>query len=69
MLEYKTKLTKREIEILQLIANGEKSKDIAILLFIDLNTVESHRKNIIRKHGAKNIIVVVKEAVKSGEIV
>ena len=42
-------LSKREKEILQLIANGSTSKEIAETLFIAKTTVDTHRKNMIRK--------------------
>jgi len=42
-------LSKREKEILQLIANGKTSKEIAEVLFIAKTTVDTHRKNMIRK--------------------
>lgn len=42
-------LSKREKEILPLIANGKTSKEISELLFIAKSTVDTHRKNMIRK--------------------
>ena len=44
-------LTKRQIEILELIAQGKTSREIADELFIGLQTVETHRKNMIRILG------------------
>ena len=41
------KLTPREIDILKLIAQNKKTKEIATLLFISLNTVQSHKKKLI----------------------
>jgi len=41
-------LTKRQIEILELIAQGKTSREIAELLFIGTYTVDTHRKNMIR---------------------
>jgi DNA-binding CsgD family transcriptional regulator len=43
------KLTAREIEIVNLIAQGNTNKQIANKLFISLNTVQTHRKSILRK--------------------
>jgi len=43
------KLTLREIEIIKLIASGKTSGEIAGTLFISENTVETHRRNILRK--------------------
>ncbi len=42
-------LSNREKEILNLIANGKTSKNIADILFIAKSTVDTHRKNMIRK--------------------
>lgn len=44
-------LTKRQIEILELIAQGKTSREIANQLFIGLHTVDTHRKNMIRILG------------------
>lgn len=47
------KLTRREIEVLELIARDHTSKQLAQILFISSETVKSHRKNLIRKLGVK----------------
>lgn len=57
-------LTKREKEILQHLAKGETSSTIAQLLFISVNTVDTHRKNIISKLGAHNITDAVRIAMQ-----
>ena len=46
-------LTVREREVLKLVAEGVKSKEIADLLFISVRTVEHHRANIMRKLNIK----------------
>lgn len=48
-------LTKRETEILKLLAQGKTSEDLSKELFISVNTVDTHRKTIISKLDAKNI--------------
>ena len=48
-------LTNRETEILKLIVKGCINKEIADMLNISLNTVLTHRKNIIRKTGVKTV--------------
>jgi DNA-binding CsgD family transcriptional regulator len=48
-------LTNREVEVLRLIAKGFKTSEISDLLSISIETVKSHRKNIIDKFRAKNI--------------
>lgn len=55
MHESNKQLTNREIEILKLIVQGCLNKEIADKLHISLNTVLSHRKNIISKTGIKTV--------------
>jgi DNA-binding NarL/FixJ family response regulator len=57
-------LTEREIEILTLIALENSGKEISEKLFISTNTVETHRKNIMKKLKAKGTIALVKYAIK-----
>jgi DNA-binding CsgD family transcriptional regulator len=49
-----TLLTKRETEILGLIAQGLDSRDISKRLFISVNTVNNHRQNILSKTRSEN---------------
>ena len=53
-------LTTRETEILGLILNEYTSKEIGEQLQISMRTVETHRKNILKKTGAKNLVALVK---------
>lgn len=46
-------LTKRQIQILELIAQGKTSREIGDLLFIGVHTVDTHRKNMVRILGLK----------------
>jgi len=63
LLEPETeKLTRREREILKLLAEGKKSREIAALLYISLPTVRSHRYNIMRKLNLKSLVDMVKYA-------
>lgn len=48
-------LSSREIEVLKLIASGKINKEIADILFISINTVLTHRKNISAKLGIKSV--------------
>lgn len=58
-------LTGREVEIITLIALEHSGKEISEKLFISTNTVETHRKNIMKKLKAKNTISLVKFAIKN----
>jgi DNA-binding NarL/FixJ family response regulator len=53
-------LTKREIEILKLVAQEYSNHEIAEKLFISTGTVDTHRKHILLKLGVKNTVGLVK---------
>ena len=55
-------LTKREKEILQLVLQEFSSREIGEKLEISLRTVETHRKNIIKKTGSRSLIGLVRYA-------
>lgn len=59
-------LSRREQEVLRLIIEGKKSSEIAGLLFISINTVDTHRKNILAKCDVKNTAQLVAFANKNG---
>ena len=61
-------LTKREVEVLKLIAEEKSNKEIADLLFISTRTVDAHRRNLLEKLQAKNTASLVKHARKLGLI-
>lgn len=63
-----TLLTERELEVITLISLELSGKEISDKLFISTNTVETHRKNIMKKIGAKNTIGLVKYAIKNNLI-
>jgi DNA-binding NarL/FixJ family response regulator len=65
---FEVPLTKREKEILKLIAEGNSSQEVADKLFISLRTVETHRLNINQKLDVKNTAGLVKEAIRRGLI-
>ena len=64
--ELAAQITQRELEILQLIAFGLTSQDIATKLFISKNTVETHRKNMLAKLNVNNTAALLKIAYKKG---
>jgi len=59
-------LTRREKEILELIASGLTNQDMAEKLFISYSTVDTHRKNLLQKFEAKNVAVLINLATKKG---
>jgi DNA-binding NarL/FixJ family response regulator len=64
----KTSLSKREEEVLGLIANGKSLKLIAEELFISVKTVESHKSHIQDKLGLTNVAQLVKYAIENSVI-
>lgn len=61
-------LTPRERQIIKLIAEGKTSKEIAILLFISIHTVNNHRKNIKKKLKIYNNADLIKYAMQRGYV-
>ncbi|MEW6735110.1 MAG: response regulator transcription factor [Acidobacteriota bacterium] len=59
-------LSRRELEILRLLAEGKSNKVIADELCISIKTVEKHRTNIMQKLEIHNIVDLVKYAIKHG---
>ncbi len=59
-------LTSREKEILRLVAEGLISKQIADLLYISVNTVNTHRQRIIEKLNVGNTVEAIRYATKLG---
>jgi two-component system, NarL family, response regulator NreC len=59
-------LTEREREVLQLIAEGNTNKEIAGRLFLSVLTVETHRKKVLEKLGARGTPELVLYAVRRG---
>jgi DNA-binding NarL/FixJ family response regulator len=59
------RLTSREREILQLLAEGKSSKEVAVSLGISIKTAETHRANIMRKLDTHSISELVRYAVRN----
>lgn len=57
-------LTEREVEILKMVALENSNTEIAEKLYISPKTVETHRKNLMKKIGARNSLGIYKFAVK-----
>ncbi len=61
-----TVLTNREREVLQLIAEGNSTKEIASRLNVSVKTVETHRRQIMEKLGIFSIAELTKYAIREG---
>ena len=59
-------LTKREREILQLVAQGSGNRHIAVHLQLSIKTVEKHRSNLMRKLGMRNASMLTAYAMGRG---
>ena len=62
------RLSRREREILCMIAGGTRSPAIAVQLHISLGTVEVHRRNIMRKLGLRTVAELTRFAVREGMV-
>jgi DNA-binding NarL/FixJ family response regulator len=60
-----TRLTARQREIVQLLAEGQSSKEVAVALNISVKTAETHRANIMRRLDAHSVSELVRYAVKN----
>ncbi|MCK5170892.1 MAG: response regulator transcription factor [Bacteroidales bacterium] len=58
-------ITNREMEVLQLVSQGLTNQEIADKLFISKRTVDGHKNNLIIKTGSKNIVELLKYAIKN----
>ena len=61
-------LTARQREILQLIAEGHNTKDIAVRLNVSAKTIETHRAQLMERLGIRDIPGLVRYAVRNGLI-
>lgn len=59
-------LTRRETEILKLVAEGLSNKEVSERLFISHRTVDTHRTNIMRKVGVSNVAGLIRFAIRNG---
>ncbi|HXV78471.1 MAG TPA: response regulator transcription factor [Candidatus Binatia bacterium] len=59
-------LTKRELQVLQLIAEGKSTKDIAARLELSVKTVETHRKQIMDKLEIRSVAGLTKYCIREG---
>ncbi len=61
-----TPLSPRETEVLQLLAEGKATREIAAALHVSVKTVESHRRNIMVKLGIDSVPGLTKYAIREG---
>lgn len=59
-------LSAREREVLQLIAEGWSTKQIATHLYVSIKTIETHRRQLMKKLGLHNIADLTKYAIREG---
>lgn len=59
-------LSKREMEVLQLMHDGLSSLEISKKLFVSVNTVNNHRRNMLQKTETKNSQELIRFAIKTG---
>lgn len=59
-------LSRRELEVLRLVAEGLTTQQIADQLFTSKRTVETHRQNILEKTGSKNTAALIRFAMAQG---
>jgi DNA-binding NarL/FixJ family response regulator len=59
-------LSQREVEVLRLLAAGKSNRDIADVLYISLNTVATHVRNILTKTGTTNRTEAAAYALRHG---
>lgn len=62
-------LTRREREVMQLVAEGHSNRSISEVLNISIKTTETHRARIMRKLGLKSIADLVRYALREGVII
>ncbi|MFN8286736.1 MAG: helix-turn-helix transcriptional regulator [Chitinophagales bacterium] len=67
-LNNELKLSNRETEVLKLAAAGLTTNQIAEKLYLSPNTIESHRRSMIKKAGVKNMSAVIFCAMSAGII-
>jgi len=59
-------LSEREKEVLILIAEGLRTRDLARRLHLSTKTIDTHRQNIMKKTGLDNVPLLTKLAVRLG---
>ena len=66
--DYQSLLTNREMDVLKGISSGMQTKEIAEMLHVSVNTVETHRKSLFLKFEVRNAVELVLKAINNGII-
>jgi DNA-binding NarL/FixJ family response regulator len=61
-------LSPRELEVMQLLAEGRSTRETAETLYVSIKTVEAHRRNIMEKLGLKGVAELTRYAIREGYI-
>lgn len=61
-----SKLTARQVEVLRLVAEGHRTREIADKLSLSIKTVESHRGELMKRLGMHDVVSLVRYALRSG---
>lgn len=64
----RSRLTPRQREIIQLLAEGKSSKEVAVALNLSVKTIETHRANIMRRLECHSVSELVRYAIRNGII-
>jgi DNA-binding NarL/FixJ family response regulator len=59
-------LTSRQLEVLQLVAEGKNTKEIADILNVSVKTVEAHRLQLMQRLDIHDVASLVRYAIRSG---
>lgn len=59
-------ISKGEVRVIKLVAQGYKNKEVAKILGLSVRTVETHRAHITRKLGLSNVVMLVHYAIGHG---
>lgn len=61
-----SKLTSRQVEVLRMVAEGHRTREIADKLSLSIKTVESHRGELMKRLGMHDVVSLVRYALRAG---
>ena len=61
-----SKLTSRQVEVLRMVAEGHRTREIADKLSLSIKTIESHRGELMKRLGMHDVVSLVRYALRSG---